>query len=65
MKVAEIKYFFRYQKYNVGNYSTMDAAVRKQLIEFFKPHNRRLYDYLGTDFDWSNNDSTRTYKSSI
>ncbi len=42
-----------YEKYNVGNYSnSMDPVVRKRLINYFKPHNQRLYEYLGVDFDW-------------
>ncbi len=40
------------KKYNVGNYSDMDAAVRKRLVDYFKPYNQRLYEYLGVDFDW-------------
>lgn len=30
----------------------MDAALRKTLVEYFKPHNARLYEYLGRDFEW-------------
>jgi len=30
----------------------MDPATRRRLEEYFEPHNRRLYDYLGTDFGW-------------
>jgi hypothetical protein len=41
-----------YKRYNVGNYSDMDAAVRKRLVEYFKPHNERLYEYLGATLDW-------------
>jgi Sulfotransferase domain len=37
---------------NVGNYQAMDPSCRKELVELFRPHNRRLYDYLGTSFDW-------------
>jgi hypothetical protein len=33
-------------------YEPMDPATRRQLEEFFEPHNRRLYDYLGVDFGW-------------
>lgn len=31
---------------------SMNPDTRKRLIEFFKPHNRRLYEYLGVDFRW-------------
>lgn len=54
-----------YRKYNYGGYSrldaaennrplypSMDGAVRKALIDYFKPYNQRLYQLLGTDFDW-------------
>jgi Sulfotransferase domain len=30
----------------------MDPATRRLLEEYFEPHNRRLYDFLGTDFGW-------------
>jgi Sulfotransferase domain len=36
-----------------GNYEReMAPATRRQLEVYFEPHNRRLYDYLGVDFDW-------------
>ncbi len=38
--------------YNSGNYPQLDPILRKKLIEYFKPHNQRLYDYLGVDFGW-------------
>ncbi|MBA2534466.1 MAG: sulfotransferase domain-containing protein [Rubrobacter sp.] len=33
-------------------YQPMDPATRRRLEEYFEPHNRRLYDYLGVDFGW-------------
>ena len=30
----------------------MDPATRRRLEEYFEPHNRRLYDFLGRDFGW-------------
>jgi len=30
----------------------MDLEMKKYLIEYFKPHNARLSDFLGTDFGW-------------
>lgn len=30
----------------------MDAEMRKYLIDYFRPHNARLYDFLGRDFGW-------------
>ena len=40
-------------KRNKGDYGQgMDPAIRRRLEEYFEPHNRRLYDYLGVDFGW-------------
>jgi sulfotransferase family protein len=40
-------------KRNKGTYEEkMDPATRRRLEEYFEPHNRRLYDFLGTDFGW-------------
>ncbi len=33
-------------------YEEMDPATRRRLEEYFEPHNRRLYDYLGKDLGW-------------
>jgi len=41
-----------YKQYNNTTYSRMDAALRKRLIEYFEPHNARLYDFLGINFGW-------------
>lgn len=30
----------------------MDPALRKHLLEYFRPHNARLYEFLGRDFGW-------------
>ena len=35
-----------------GYEQRMDPATRRRLEEYFEPHNRRLYDFLGTDFGW-------------
>ena len=38
---------------NVGNYKEkMNEDTRKSLIEYFKPHNERLYKLLQRDFGW-------------
>ncbi|MDQ6660637.1 MAG: sulfotransferase domain-containing protein [Chloroflexota bacterium] len=48
-----------FKNYNNNVYSSkMDPAMRKRLIEYFKPHNARLYDFLGVNFDWDKS-STR------
>jgi hypothetical protein len=40
-------------KRNPGAYEGgMDPATRRRLEEYFEPHNRRLYDYLGVDLGW-------------
>jgi hypothetical protein len=30
----------------------MDPKIREQLIEYFRPHNARLYEFLGRDMGW-------------
>jgi len=43
----------RYARHNVGGYKEeMDPAVRGRLVEYFSPHNRKLYEYLDRDFSW-------------
>ena len=32
----------------------MDPNLREKLIDFFRPHNERLYQFLGTRFEWEN-----------
>jgi hypothetical protein len=40
-------------KRNMGSYEEgMDPAIRRRLEEYFEPHNKRLYEYLGVDFGW-------------
>lgn len=41
-----------FKTYNDTKPPKMDATTRKRLVEFFEPHNARLYDYLGTNFRW-------------
>jgi len=31
----------------------MNSDLRNELVEYFKPHNKRLYDFLGKSFDWN------------
>jgi hypothetical protein len=41
------------RKRNKGSYEEeMNPATRRRLEEYFEPHNRRLYGYLGVDFGW-------------
>ena len=37
---------------NVGDYMEMKEGTRKFLIEYFKPHNKRLSKLLQRRFDW-------------
>lgn len=40
-----------YSKYHTASYPPMEENIRRQLYEYFKPHNQRLYDLTGVDFD--------------
>jgi hypothetical protein len=44
--------FSNYRKLNALNYSDMNEETRKYLIDYFKPHNAKLYEILGREFDW-------------
>ncbi len=33
-------------------YEPMNPNTKRRLEEFYRPYNQRLYEYLGTDFDW-------------
>lgn len=35
-----------------GSYLPMNPATRQRLQDYFEPHNRRLYEYLGEDLGW-------------
>ena len=41
-----------YRKFNTGRYASIEADVKRGLIEYFEPHNQRLYDALGVNFGW-------------
>lgn len=40
------------ERYNARSYPPLAPATRRRLLEYFEPHNRRLYDLLGRDFGW-------------
>lgn len=42
----------RYHKFLSGDYPVMDSQIRKSLIEYYRPHNERLYEFLDKKFDW-------------
>ena len=39
-------------KKNTGSYKSMNVETRTELVEYFKPHNEKLYKLLGRDFEW-------------
>jgi sulfotransferase family protein len=39
------------RRLNTGRYDNMNPATRQRLIEYFRPHNARLYKRFG-DFNW-------------
>ena len=41
-----------YQKRNDAFYPKMETTTRERLIDYFKPHNQRLYEFLGADLGW-------------
>ena len=41
-----------YRKYNAGHFPPMNSSTRKHLIDYFSPHNQRLYEYLGVNLGW-------------
>lgn len=41
-----------YEKHNDLSYQAMSPGVRERLIDFFRPHNQRLYEFLGRDLKW-------------
>ena len=43
----------KYEKFNFGDKNKINPDIRRHLIEFFKPHNEKLFNILGTRFDWN------------
>jgi len=41
-----------FKKHNFAEYSKMDPGVRADLINFFRPHNQRLEEFLGRSLGW-------------
>ncbi len=37
---------------NKREYTGVSPLIRQRLNEYYKPHNQRLYEYLGVDFGW-------------
>ena len=38
---------------NTGKYADMCPETRRMLVEYYRPHNKRLYNLLGRRFAWS------------
>jgi hypothetical protein len=34
------------------NHEQMDLSLRQQLVDYFRPYNEQLYEFLGRDFGW-------------
>lgn len=41
-----------YKKLHSRNYKEMNPETRKKLIEYYKPHNEKLYTLIGQNFNW-------------
>jgi hypothetical protein len=41
-----------YKQYNTAPYTALKPATRERLVSYFKPHNERLYEYLGLNLGW-------------
>jgi len=41
-----------FKVYKQGVYEEMPASIRKRLIDYFRPYNQKLYEYLNKGFDW-------------
>ncbi len=42
-----------FERQNTNVYPDVDRGLRRDLVEFFSPHNERLFEYLGQRFDWT------------
>jgi hypothetical protein len=42
----------KFRRYNYHPYSELGTGMRAYLIDYFRPHNKELYEYLGVDFGW-------------
>jgi hypothetical protein len=42
----------KYSTPNKREYTGISPSIRQRLDEYYKPHNQRLYEYLGVDLGW-------------
>jgi Sulfotransferase domain len=45
--------YSKYPRHNSRRYPPIPAAARSRLVEYFAEPNRRLYEFLDTDFGWA------------
>ncbi len=41
-----------YQNTFRGQYSSMDESLKQALTEYYRPHNEKLEEFLGMNFNW-------------
>ena len=41
-----------FKSYRMRKYPPLNGTIRKQLSDYFKPYNEKLYELLGRDFKW-------------
>jgi hypothetical protein len=41
-----------YPLYNATRHGPMESHIRERLAAYFRPHNHRLYDFLGANWKW-------------
>ena len=41
------------KKVNVSKYEKMDEETRNILIDYFRPYNEKLFEFLNRKFDWN------------
>ena len=41
-----------FKVYKQGVYEEMPVSTRNRLIEYYRPYNQKLYDFLNMNFDW-------------
>lgn len=42
-----------YERFNTLSYSKMHPTTREKLVDYFAPHNQRLYELIGQQYQWA------------
>lgn len=42
------------QKQKMYNYEKMSSKMKRKLLDYYKPHNEKLFDMIGKKFEWDN-----------